>query len=239
MKSDLNLLIEYYEGEKKSLESSIKAYLKELDYLYAHYQQEALWRVNATLDTLRYFKDPLYYEKQQLERLNELVGGRGYESYLKANYGKRLIEKESRLNKKSGVYYFNDDQVIDDALFNLYEGRCKQFKLCLRKPDNLYLYFELQEKQILTISIIAKTSLKMYGYDKDNYDEHNTESQPYGLRKLGFKWDNDFNKIVYSFNMAGFKNAIEIKILLARIVYEVFSLNSGGYEGETTLEYLA
>ncbi|MBB6127650.1 hypothetical protein [Mucilaginibacter lappiensis] len=239
MKSDLNLLIEYYRAEKRSLESSIKAYLKEQDYLYAHYQQEALWRLNITLGTLQYFKDPLYYEKQELKRIAEFTKGRKLNSYVKSFYQERLIEKENSLSKKSSVYYFNDDQVIDDALFNLYEGRCKQFRLCLSKTNSLYLYFELQDKQVLNISFITKTILDMYGYDEYNYDEDDNESRPYVLRKLGFKWENDLNKIVYSFNMTGFKDAIQIKILLARIAYEVFSLDRGEYDQETILEYLA
>lgn len=239
MKSDLDLLLEYYEDEKRSLESSINAYLKELDYLYAHYQQEALWRVNATLDTLKYFKDPLYYEKQQIERITELFKDREYKSYMKSAYEERLIKKENRLNIRSGVYYFNDDQVIDDALFNLYEGRCKQFRLCLSKPNSLYLYFELQDKQVLHISFIAKTVLDMYGYEEETYEDDDNEGQINVLRKLGFKWDNKSSKITYSFNMAGFKDAIEIKTLLARIAYDVFSLDMSEYDQETTLEYLS
>jgi hypothetical protein len=239
MKSDLDLLIEYYQAEKKSLESSIKNYLKELDYLYAHYQQEALWRINATLGTLQYFKDPLYYEKQELKRIAEFTKGRKLNSYLKSFYQEQLIEKENNLNKKSGVYYFNDDQIIDDALFNLYDGRCKQFRLCLSKPNALYLDFELQDKQILHISLITKTDLEMHGYDEDDFDEDDNEGQHPILQKLGFRYDNDLKKIVYSFNMTGFKDAIKIKILLARMAYEVYSLDMSRSDQETTLEYLA
>jgi len=239
MKSDLNLLIEYYEDEKRSLESSIKTYLKEQDYLYAHYHQEALWRLNVTLGTLRYFKDPLYYEKQELKRITEWTKGRKIKSYVKSAYQERLIEKENSLNKKSGVYYFNDDQIIDDALFNLHEGRCKQFRLCLSKPNALYLYFELQTRQILCISIMTKTILDMYGYDEDDYNKNDNEGQFFVLRNLGFKWSNDLNKIIYLFDMAEFKDAIAIKILLARIAYEVFNLDMSEHKPETTLEYLA
>jgi molybdenum cofactor biosynthesis enzyme MoaA len=69
MKSDLEQIIEYLEGESKSLELSMKESLSEFDYLYAHYQQEGLGRLNAHLDTLKQFKDFNYGKKYEIEGL--------------------------------------------------------------------------------------------------------------------------------------------------------------------------
>lgn len=242
MKSDLDLLIEYYEGEKLILESSVKNYLLENDYLYAHYQQEGLWRLNNQLDILKGFKDPLYNQKRDLMvsiEWSSRFKNDDYFSIYKDIIAERTVELE-KLNKQKVHFYFNDSQVIDDALFDLYEHRIKKFRLGLSKSSDLYLYFELDIHNLLGISIKSGSVLGMYGYDLDDYDENDDESQLFMLKKMGFKWSNDTTGwIVYHFDMNGFKDAIAIKIILARIAYEIFGLTQGLEHPEATVEYLA
>ena len=230
MKSDLDLLIETDEVEKQSLESSIKNYLNEDDYLYAHYHQKALWQVNGELQLLRRFKGTLYEEKQYLERLIDMVEKFEDEDFVKSIYEKRIIEKRDEIQRLSEVNKsFNDCKEIDDALFNLYEGRFKRFRLHLiNRDENFYLEFELISGTILCISV--KIINISYGDDPDDSEE----SQIRLFKGLGFKLNNESDMLIYKYDMIGFKDAITIKILLARIVYEVCYMGSGQ---QAKLEY--
>jgi len=240
MKSDLDLLIEYYEDEKLALSSSIKNYLLENDYLYAHYQQEELWRLDRQLSMLYYLKDPLYLKRQELERLKEVVNRYQDEDRLKLIYERRVTEKENDIKRsQSESLYFNDTQVIDDALFNLYEGKFKKFKLCLNKASDLDIYFEMNVDDFLCISIDSQAVLEMYGYDKDNYDNEDTEREFFTLKKMGFEQMGESEWIVYYFNMNGFKDATVIKMLLSRIAYDAFGLIQGSRYLQTTIEYIS
>jgi hypothetical protein len=230
MKSDLDLLIEMYEVEKQSLESSIKNYLNEDDYLYAHYHQKALWRVNSELQLLHSFKGTLYEEKLYLERLIDMGKKFEDESFLKSIYEKRIIEKRDEIQRLSEVNKnFNDSQEIDDALFNLYEGCLKKFRLHLiNRDEDFYLEFELISGNILCISV--KIINILYGDDPNDSEE----SQIHLFKGLGFKLNNESDMLIYEYDMTGFKDAITIKILLARIVYGVCYMGSGQ---QAKLEY--
>jgi hypothetical protein len=239
MKSDLDQIIEYLESEKQSLELSIKSYLLEKDFQYAHYQQEELWRVNNKLATFQYFKDPLYHKKQELERLKELFNGFDENDNLTDIYHRRITKKENEIKTDQlTASYFNDTQVIDDALFELYERRFKKFRLCLNKPSALYLYFELNVNNLLSISISSDAVLDMYGYDKENYDDEDEERELFILKKMGFEQSDGLDWIVYHIDMNDFKDATAIKLILARISYDVFGLTQGSQYLQSTLEYL-
>ena len=230
MKSDLDLLIETYEVEKQSLESSIKNYLNEDDFLYDHYHQKALWRVNGELQLLHSFKGTLYEERLYLERLIDMVKKMEDEGVIKSIYEKRIIEKRDEIQRLSEVNKsFNDSQEIDDALFNLYEGRFKRFRLHLiNRDEDFYLEFELISGNILCISV--KIINILYGDDTNDLEE----SQIHLFKGLGFKLNDKSDMLIYKYDMNGFKDAITIKILLARIVYEVCDMGSGQ---QAKLEY--
>jgi hypothetical protein len=226
MKSDLDLLIEYYEGEKLALESSIKNYLLEHDYLYAHYQQEGLWHLTNQLDTLKQFKDPLYYKKEGIERqiewMTRLETQNNYSSF--KDYISEYKNQLEQLNKYPVHEYFNDTQVIDDALHNLYKRKEKGFKLYLSKDDCFYLDFEMVDH---FLKITHKQESK---FDDSEYlriiDDDDDKDHRYPLEKLGFNWDPVDNKFIYLYDMRLFKEALPVKILLSRIAYEIFRLRS-------------
>ncbi|MDR6943259.1 hypothetical protein [Mucilaginibacter pocheonensis] len=211
MKSDLNLLIEMCEDEKRSLESSIKSYLDEDDYLYAHYHQKALWQVNHQLQVLNNFKDPAYNAKQHLEHLVR-IRQKSIDSVRMNDYWQKRIDNEADNIKKIEEQgnSFNDSQFIDDALFDLYEGRHKKFRLYLNTDEDLYLDFELIDPVILLISL--KINDENFVFDNDN--------RLYSFKGVGFKLNEKADALVYEHSMINFKDALAIKILLARIVYD-------------------
>jgi hypothetical protein len=227
MKSDLDQIIEYFESEKQSLELSIKSNLAEYDYLYAHYLQEGLWRLNNYLDTLKYFRDPLFNKKQEVERWIRWMS-RLENNNLEFLYKDDIAEKKKELEKlnKDPVYkYFNDSQVIDEALFDLYEKRIKKFRLCLSKEDNFNIDFEITG-DLLRITHQPDFESRNYDYSIGFDDEDDIEYR-HPLENLGFRWSTDRKALVYYYEMEVFKEALPVKILLSRIVYEKFNFGQG------------
>lgn len=221
MKSDLDQIIEYFETEKKSLEVSIKRSLAEYDYLYAHYQQEGLWRLDIHLGVLKGFKDPFYYKKDEIERWLRWMGS--FEDSERFSFYKDTIAEKrnelEKLNRQQADYYFIDSQVIDDALFDLYEKRIRKFRLCLSAEENFNLDFEISGG-FLKITHQLDSQYSDF-VDSTDFDDDDIASK-HPLINLGFEWDTNEKKFVYHYDMNGFKEALPVKILLSRIAYEKF-----------------
>jgi hypothetical protein len=77
MKSDLEEAIESYEIEKVELEKQVADYVKEADYLYAHYHQRALRKINQTLNILKELQNPMYRrideQKMQIDNCKRML----------------------------------------------------------------------------------------------------------------------------------------------------------------------
>ena len=225
MKSDLDQIIEYFEGEKKSLEVSIKKSLAEYDYLYAHYQQEGLWRLDSHLGALKRFKDPFYVKKSLLERWIRWMDSSFEDGERSAFDKEQIVETRNeleKLNRQQTDLYFNDSQVIDNALFDLYERRIRKFRLCLSAEENFNLDFEVSG-EFLKISHQLDSQCNNF-VDSTDFDDDDIASR-YPLINLGFRWDTAEKKFVYYYDMNGFKEALPVKILLSRIAYEKFSFD--------------
>jgi len=221
MQSDLDLLIESYESEKRFLEHSIKDYINEFEYQFAFFHSEALSQVNSRIRVLNSFKGPLYDEKEKLERMISMmpkIEDYDLEKFMRARWEERIKDQENKVDQigKQKIPGFYDSQEIDDALFGVFEGKFKKFRLLLNKEDDFYLDFELKESKLLTISIELKSIL-----NSDNiYSEDDLNDRPF--KGLGFKLSEDGNCLVYQYNMAKFKDAGPIKMLLSRIVYDIY-----------------
>jgi hypothetical protein len=226
MQSDLDLLIELYESEKRFLERSIKDYIDEFEYQFAFFHSEALSQVNSRIQILNSFKGPLYSEKEKLERMISMmpkIEDYDLEKFMRARWEERIRDQENKVDQigKQKMRRFYDSQEIDDALFEMFEGRIKKFRLLLNKEDNFYLDFELNESHLLTISIELKNTL-----DNGNiYREDDLNDRPF--KGLGFKLSEDGNSLIYQYNMKNFKDASSIKMLLSRIVYDIYI---GGFD---------
>jgi len=219
MKSDLDQLIEQYEAEKSAFEQLLKDCLYLQDYLGAHYYSQTLYRIDSELNLLHFLKDPLYDDKQALEKM--LLRSKGEPNYLQAFWEERIENEKNRIQKlseKKGKLFF-DSQEIDEALFNLHQGKINSFKLYFKmKKENLCFDFELSEGYVLNILVrITQTS-----NNTDIFDQYYLK----GFKKLGFKLNDEGNLLIYQYNMNGFKEAIFLKTLLARIIYEVYGYRS-------------
>jgi len=193
MKSDLDELIELCEAEKLYLEN--------------------------------YIKDPFYNEKCELERVIEIY--RKWDnleiySHADSYHQKQIKDNEDKLkelNKQKNKPLY-DDQKIDDALFNLLNGVYKSFIFYLNIKDNLGFNFILSELNFLEISISVKNVLKVayfFGDDDDEWSPLNA------FKGLSFALNSADTKLIYKYDMKNFQDAVFVKILLSRIIYDIFT----------------
>ncbi|GAA3964935.1 hypothetical protein [Mucilaginibacter dorajii] len=217
MKSELDLLIELLEAEKKSLELLIQEDIKEHEYLNVHHYGQALIKVNSRLYMLNCFKDPFYERENRLERMQNFYST-GEDIYLKAFWEEQLVveKEEIRQLRKQSNTYFNDTQNIDDALFDLRDGRFAKLRLNFsHRGEPFYLDFKMEAGQIL--NIYTKASNLVDGDDPDDLES----SQLHLFVNLGFKADIEADLLIYKWVMHGVKDVIAIKTMLSRIIYDI------------------
>lgn len=227
MKTDLDLLIEFLEQERAFLEKIVGEYLEEHDYLYAYYQENGLGQIRSTLDRLYAMKTPFYNEIVMLERMRTMINRPQDNDRLQeflSDYYKKKIEKQElkirqlRENKPEPFY---DAQIIDDALFDLVEGKLKGFQLCFREDESGGICIEFK---LLDVFITIALPVDMHLNEFDPEDDGNWRHIG-TFAALGFEPD-ESGRLIYKYPVVKFKDAIEIKILLARLLYDVFYYNA-------------
>jgi hypothetical protein len=216
VKSALQELIEFYELEKAGLEISIKTFLEELEYKMAHYQLRGLKKVNKTLQTLYNLADPLYdtrtrleSEKNVYEKLRNEWKNNAYfdEKIIKID---QLLEALSREKTKQAL----DGQEFDDALYDVIEGKTKGFRFHLRKSANFWIDFRTANDTTMIISVTPTTQI--------TEDYFLTKSHIHGFTGLGFIFNKAAGTLEYVYHTTSFKNVFFVKILIARIIFDIF-----------------
>lgn len=212
----LTELIDLLEDEGLRLETIMKACVAESDYKHAHKYQKALHKVNRQLQTLNGLQDPSYKEKSMLKHTQEI-----YIKYLAdpkyAGMTDYFLDKMNETQQKLYIPSASppqyDTQEIDDALFQLVEKKITGFKFNLQKQSNLYLRFQLIGHS-LKLSI---TPFKELMNEDVLYKEEKK-----ALKSLGFTNSLGKEYLYCMVDVSRFKDALAIKTLLARIVFEVF-----------------
>lgn len=224
MKSELDELIEALEEENKLLEASINDNIDNFEYIDAHFQSRALNKLSTRLNILYKMKDSLYTEKMNIQRrINLYINLKNKEGPpVMDNYYQKEIDKanvELREINNKGLVPQYDEQNIDAALLKLQMGNCNGFILYLNAQDNLSIIFEKAAVDIIEISLSVKSVLNVEYFWSDE-EEDAPLNKFYGL---GFNNNPQNDKLVYSYNFEGTNNAIAVKILLSRIIYDVFT----------------
>lgn len=225
MKSDLDQLIEQYEAEKSAFKQLLHNCLLQQDYLGAHQYSITVNLIETELQLLHSFKGNLHAEKQTLKQMIE-----GYEyntqkmqlkHYAKALWENRIKDQKLKVEQLSeqNDKFLYDSQEIDDALFNLFEKNIKIFFLHLKEDNSLYFQFELSESNILNISIETKAVLN------SNFTFY-SDNKWSSFKRLGFNLNTEETALTFHYDMTGFKDATDIKILLARIVFNIYDRRS-------------
>ncbi|WP_214225649.1 hypothetical protein [Pedobacter sp. B4-66] len=222
MKSDLEELIEAYEIEKAELEKLISGYVEEGDYIYAHYHNKALRKINKTLDILKGIQNPFYRliseEKSIAKNISKMLTSEEYKKYFDLlgadHFADRLREGENKITEwqQIAISPIYDSQEIDNALFDLVKGVLNGFNLYFKSRPDIFARFTLKD-HIIEITLL---------YDEDAYYDY---GRVFGdgkeISALGFILEEE--QWVYHYHFDQFKDALEIKILLARLIYDVFN----------------
>lgn len=215
MKSELEELIESYEKERKKLEKEISLLVKESEFLHAHYHQKELYKVNRQLDILRDLHRPysnyIIAEKRMLGYVQASVNlsSADEDSYM----GMRLRSIKSKIAdwEAAGLEPSFDSQEIDDAIFALKSGSSKGFRLQFKQDPPIAASFELNTEAIEITLIYDEIALRTYPY---------IFNKPGKFKSLKFEMID--GKWVYRYPIQQFRDALEIKEMLARLIYHVF-----------------
>ena len=213
MKSDLDILIDEYLEERKFVKDQIDDFVKEWNFLEAHYLSIGLRDINRQLQTLQNFKDPY---RQEVESLTRRI--KSYEKNLLGIPKDRLdqflqeMKEERDTLKKKEIPFRLDTQEIYDLLMDMCRGQAKGFKMNLMEDENLYLKVLLKPSSQLNLSFTPMDQLKsIYLLN----DEHKAK-----LKVIGFQErDTVLTMEIEEFNPTKMNYVIEI---LARIVFEAF-----------------
>lgn len=146
MENPLDLLILLFEEEKMKLKSRINQYIKESDYLNAHYHSEALIHLTHKLQTLHNIADKNYDEKERkkksidyLETVIHTPDNQRMKNYHQEELNKENRELE-RLNEFKDPVIPNEMTVIlNDILLKLVANKIKGLRLILNRKENLSL----------------------------------------------------------------------------------------------------
>ena len=215
MKSELEELIESYEKEQKKLEKEISLLVKESEFLHAHYHQKELYKVNRQLEILRDLHRPysrnIVAEKRMLKMMQRSVDmyPQGEDSYM----GMRLRSIQSKIAdwEAAGLEPTFDSQEIDDAIFALKSGNGEKFSLQFKQDPQIAVGFELNNEAIEITLMYDEIALRTYPY---------IFNKPGKFKSLKFEMIDD--KWVYRYPIQKFRDALEIKEMLARLIYNVF-----------------
>jgi hypothetical protein len=215
MNQELEKIIDFYEEEQQRLENLIQLAVEETEYKVAHYHQKVLAKVNAKLNCLKNLETPNFDRIEWLARAKrtyeEMIASKNNPiDYLEQEIKRMDGELDSlrNLNKVPSI----DGQEFDDLIFDMAEGQISKFRFFWgRMDEDLYLDFEKMENQIV---------ISIPGYKELRKNYTFTKSSTRTLKSLGFKKTEDKKSMVLYFDLNGFRDAIAIKTLTSRILYD-------------------
>ena len=231
MNEEINDLIAHYEQERKQLELLIKESAEETDYKSAHLHQKALYRINNQLHLLKALKDPYYIKKNELESHISFyekiaVGNEGIADYIQEQLQK--IESKLTLLDSYKAAPFYDGTEFDDLIFDLIDQKINAFIFYLKKSNNLYLEFRLKKESLI---------ISLPPFENIRGDIYTPKSKKNTLKAIGFKKDKTKKYFRYKYPISTFRDSISIKILVSRVIYEVFYFKE--LDNPTTLEIIS
>lgn len=228
MNEEMNEVINYFEDEKNRLDELMNECISDADFEGAHQFQLGIITVSNQLNILKKLSDPNYSKKKELENTIEFFNNIiTREPQISEYYSGKInlaVETLNSLNNRRCEAFY-DGQEFDDAIFDLVEQRIKGFVFHLKKSANLYLDFSIK-KSYLRIKLTPFLVLK----DNFHLGKHNVKE----LKMIGFSKNRSKKYFRYKYKLDYFKDAIEIKTIVSRVVYEVFF--SQELDTTTTLE---
>lgn len=226
MNEELKELLKFYEDEKESLEDMIKSYVEDFEYKAAYFHSKGLKKVNQKIQLLKNLNNPNSDQIAHLQRTKKmyevvipsLINNVEYSNYQANQKTKIDSQIENLINQNRSEKL--DGQEFDDVIFSLIENRIKSFKFYLNKASDVYLDFKKDDKYLII-------SIPNYQHLRDQNILRKSSIK--ALKSIGFKKDKIKKSLFLIYPLINFKNAIEIKMLTSRIVYDgigYFNINN-------------
>jgi len=239
-KSQLELLIKYFEAEKRNLKRMIKDAAAEMDNLLVYYHSEALLDIESRLRVLYSFRDPDYVKKEDLKRKINFLTTNKFIKRMSPAFREFNIKrnKEEVETLKKRLYQLNQAKVVQDltsstkiehALFLLYDEKYRAFKISLGEDLGyiMELIFRIRENILI---------IELNGQIGDTDPDFVFEDRiPQPLKAAGFEYDPLSEKYIRTLDISGLANLKEIKMWLAKLIIEDSWFYSPG--GTMRLEY--
>jgi hypothetical protein len=212
--SELEQLIIYLNEEKQRLESLVQEAAKEWEFLSAHAHAEAIRKINRQLYNLESLSKPFHeeimmlnYDKRQIkEKIRYTQDDAEKDVLLEKLFVADQAVKSFERNARNAC----DAQDVDDAIFDLVEGRIKSFRINLNKDGTLFTEFLRKGSSSLCLRLYGLTSLA---------DDTSEESE--SLKTMGFEILEGSQFIEYTFPVSRFRDAILIKQFLAKVLFDI------------------
>ncbi len=228
MKSNLQLLLEHYQAEETWLETQLKQCTQEWEYIQAQAYANTLADVQHKLRVLHQLAAPLTdeirYVEKSLERWQakiqrakaEGIPERNIEQY----YGEPLAYEQQRLldlqEQQKKKRFFTDAEQLEEALEYLF----------LNRHMRLFIKNKREEDSVLEVYCHPDDCLKIIYLKELPMDEDNDFGREWSaLKNLGFSWQDNY--FTLSIPISTLKNFIQLKIILAQLLFDVAQIRPG------------
>lgn len=228
----LKTLIALCEEEKARLQILIDEYLKEEEYLLAHYHSNALYDLNKKLRILHNFDDELYDNKESLInkiRYYERLKNESDLEELKSFFFEKYLEAKVKIEKLNQTPKINTSEtpaILADIFRKLLDKQVKNVKLTISKKNNLFLAFNYSAKELKITIPYIKQHVSKYILD---------DEQLAILQNLGFVSSSSGSKLTCI--ISGSKDQImdRLNFVLCKIVFDLFNFKE--FENESYIQY--
>lgn len=228
MKSNLQLLLDHYHAEEIWLKSQLKQCTQEWDYIQAQAYANTLADVQHKLHVLHQLANPLVDEIKRVEKSldylqakiqhakAEGLSERNIEQYFGeplANGQQKLLDLQGQQKKK---LFFTDAAQLEEALEYLMLNR--YLRLCIKELK--------EDDSILEVYCHSDNCLKIIYLKELPMDEDNDFGREWSaLKNLGFSWQDNY--LTLSIPISTVKNFIQLKIILAQLLFDVAQIRPG------------
>ena len=228
MKSNLQLLLEHYQAEEIWLETQLKQCTQEWDYIQAQAYANKLAEVQLKLEVLHQLATPLTDEikhvEEDLERLQRKIQRAKAEGipehHIEQYFGEPLAYGQQRLldlqEQQKKRRFFTDAEQLEEALEYL----------LLNRHLRLFIKNKREEDSVLELYCHPDNCLKIIYLSELPMDEDNDFGRKWSaLKNLGFSREDNY--FTLSIPISTIKNFIQLKIILAQLLFDVVQIRPG------------
>lgn len=212
-------LIFFLEEERDKLQKVIDDYLKEYEYLMAHYHSRALWELKSQINTLKRLDDISYEEKRSsqryIENFNAMIDELSM-PFAKKHFDELYAKEVDKLEKLNAVpkqSVIDKEYILEDLVCKLMANKIKGLRLVLNSELKLHLKFIYSKRSLVVTLPYLKRNL-----DKWTISEKKLNS----MKGMGFEIAGNGSRLVWT--ISGDKDDIlaAVKLMLAKLFFETF-----------------